>query len=152
MSPLGNAVGFIHHYERDALKRPQFFPESLILQSLRTHIKESAPAVKQSLPHSRCLAIRHAGVHESGLYAMGLEIIHLIFHESHERGYHKRESAKSEARHLKRDRLSSSCGHEAECVVAREHRLYDFALPGAERVITPVALKDGQDVLHLSDQ
>ena len=66
------------------------------------------------------------------------EMVHLIFHQGDEWGDDDTRTLLCEGRHLERDGLASTRGHQSQRVVSTADRLDDLALNTTEIIVAPI--------------
>ncbi len=69
--------------------------------------------------------------------------IHLVLHQRDERRDHEHGSVEQSRRQLVRERLARSGWHQRDTVLAGQHRVDDFTLPGPELVKPEDIAEDG---------
>ena len=131
LSPLGNAVRFIHRHEGD-LHLPDQLRKIRRLQPLRRHIQDFVPAGAGQLPDFRRFAPGHAAVQAGRRNAPALQGDYLILHQRNQRGNDDGRSRKRQRRNLIAQGFSGSRGHDAEGVLLSQQAFDNLLLPCPE--------------------
>ena len=79
-----------------------------------------------------------AAVESLGLNTIGLEGLHLVFHQTDEWGYYDGRAWHRESWNLITDALSTTCRHQDQCVVTLCDMSYDFFLVVAEGIVSKI--------------
>ena len=75
-------------------------------------------------------------------YPAGLEVLHLVFHEGNERGYHNGNPLLHHCRHLEAHGLAATRGKDCKDVPPCGGLIHNLFLHGAETCVSPVFLQN----------
>src|SRR5579863_6116518 len=139
MAPLRDAMGFIHHEQRDVETLEQV-DECLVFKALGRDIDELQVAALDALEVRRFFVFGERAVQGDGAADARIgEHVELILHEGDQRRNDHRRSRQQQRRKLIAERFSSAGREDGKSILAFEHAGNDFLLPWVEKFVPEVA-------------
>ena len=135
LSPLADAVGFIHNHLRD-LRLHGKIQKALRSQPLRGNVNDPVCPLNGPFQCHLLLLSRQGAVDIGRFHAVLHQSTDLIFHKRDERGNHQGDSLAQKRRDLVAQRFSGARRHHRQQVLSGKQRFYRFSLPRTEAVIS----------------
>ena len=142
MAPFADAVRLVYRDEAHVQPRKETLKRRHA-DTLRRDVEHPERAVFCHLLHpgdSRCV---QAAVDEARGDAVGLQTVHLVFHQRDERRHHQRQSVHRQSRELVAERLPATRGHDDHAMLPCQRIGDDLLLPRTEIVVAEVLLQQG---------
>ncbi len=147
VAPLRHAVRLVDSEQGDIDVR-QPFQERRGHEALRRDIEQFQLVSVQPRQHLACRGAAQCRIVERRLHPVGLQCIHLVFHQRDQRRHHDSDSRPVQGRQLVAQRLAAAGGHQHEGIAAADEVLDDVPLVGAETVETEHPAQGGVDVVR----
>ena len=144
MAPGADAVGFIdgHTHQLPLLVDVcQQLAGGLHLQALGCQIDQPQPVAAHPGDQIAAAGRIEPPVQTGRRNAAALQVLHLIFHQGHQRRNHQHQAATHQRWQLITERFASARGQHRQAVAPLEHRLHYRPLAGAEACPTEMLLQ-----------
>ena len=143
VAPLGNAVGLVHGNQAQ-VHALQKAPKPRNRQPFRGNVQDlhpSAGGLGLGQLNRRC---REGTVDESGADAVGVQRVHLVFHQGNQGRHDQGDARQANGGQLVAQRLATARGHQRQAVAPRQDVLDNLLLQGQETVVPKVFLQRPQ--------
>ena len=149
MSPLADAVRFVHREQRDA-DVAQLLGQLAEGKPFRREVEELGLAAQHAAHAIADFSARQRAVDERRRDAALHQRVDLVLHQGDQRRDHHREPGQHQRRNLIAQRLSAARRQDDHRVPAGQHRLDRARLSGAKLVVAEMLLQDGARVVDRS--
>jgi hypothetical protein len=133
-------MGLVHREHRD-LGAAQRLKDFRLGEALRRDIDQLEVAPRDTVRNIAVLIEVVGRVEARGRHTIALQLRDLVAHQRDQGRDHQGEAIAQQGRELIAQRLAAAGGHDGEHVLAREDRLDDVGLAGAERLETEGLVK-----------
>ena len=148
LAPLGDAVGFVHCYQRQRQGLQQG-GKARGLQPLWRGIQQLVRSGAQAAVNVLQFFVGEGTVDTGGADAVFLQGQHLILHQGDQRRNDQREPRQHQRGDLVAQRFAAAGGHHGQGVPTAEHGVDDRLLPGTEGVVAEILFKKGEFIHKL---